>query len=451
MFFAFFYLNFNNIGIFLILLGSALLFLGLSRLKRLNGRLKLAHRFAFLQLVLIATRLLQKCTLLNSSAELTFWLTLLGLLISALLYISLFAGLKVLVCDMGRGELATGCRVSIGLYAALSVVSTAIYFFLGGQVAQLPFLLVLPFFAVFIYMLAQVHKISAAVDTRPDAVVESSAAGAIIFLTGFLAVTAAACLTAMFVLAHPSVRAQAYARAGSAPAQTVASTRSAMQKAGFDAEILKDLPDAEIAKFDGILSCHNTYETWTPDGGRLKLVSSMSSFQNRRVRFVEYYKWEQPPKHQYADLLGIYVPSVYLADMADSDFSGASLYDEKSTSGNSTLRANLAAQYQETNGSRGRLIAIKYRLFGVKAQNQRGYFAFDKVVTRDFHPITFITSIVYSHGVSFINFPYRDAIDNYKSGGTPSIFAGDGINIDNGRKGAFLQDSFQAEDTYKDS
>jgi hypothetical protein len=269
----------------------------------------------------------------------------------------------------------------------------------------------------FIYILVQIGRFNRFMNITADdtaIVIENSLDKKYYLqLAGYLLVSFLAIFLAMYFTNVKSVKSAVYNK-NNAPgyATNIDSIRTKMSDVGFSDDVLADLPDMEIIKYDKILSCHVTSSQKNHDGGELQQIICISYFDGGKIRFLAYYKWLKNPVNRISDTISLDYNNKIISpyyDRVTRDFNGAALYDMQTNNGLMTYNAD----WEKTIADEFVFPIAKLKLFGGNAVNQRGFIAANGRVSSFTKALAFNTIFNFYHQVSIINFPYVDVMDSF--------------------------------------
>jgi hypothetical protein len=402
LFLLFFNINFYHLNVFTSFLGALLLATATWQLRQESKSLKNAYIFSIVELIMQSTGMLMLCAHIDTTlvSSISVFTAVVGTFTMILLIYNLFSGLGQMAAAQGHGELREKLNRCYVLYTIIAIMITVAMFAPQLVVLMFPILII-----VFIYILVQVHQFNTVINNCSNVFQERKLNNQYLkLLTGYILLTT---LSSFFVLAitnFPNVHTEIYNKSDSTGCFEIQAIKDKMQALGFDKGIVSELPDSEIKNYQDVLSVQNCSTQNLTDGGTLKMIESVSTFQNNKIRFLFYYKWLKLPEHRFSDNLAVDVNRNLISIPYDINFSGFGLYDNKTAKGITTYKAELIKNKDSNSIPNSITPVIRYRLFGGDATNQRGFFAYNAQTTASSRGNTFETIVDYSHQTSILNF-----------------------------------------------
>ncbi|MCL1914873.1 MAG: hypothetical protein FWG10_13615 [Eubacteriaceae bacterium] len=205
---------------------------------------------------------------------------------------------------------------------------------------------------------------------------------------------------------------------GVASSEAIAiATREAMRDLGMPEKVLGDLPDWEIALYEGIYDASISVGRLdvASGGGQVEITGFVGAMPDGWVRTLFYYRWLEAPKAAYVDLLSVTTttnPIEINISRQMSSTQGAAYYEKDGVT------------YRQTLLNDGKLVQavpisypllkfysaqVVYRVYPEGYENQRGFVAASTNIKSNKSPINVNSYLTYAHQENLWNRPYFDA------------------------------------------
>lgn len=397
LFLIFFNINICHLDLLTVFLGYLLIATASWQLRQVNKHLKLAFLFSIIQLIFQTLKFMLFCSQM-SNINITIAASVICMLCMVVFIYNLFYGLSQMAQAQGHDDISKKLKRCFVLYLLSAIIIAT-----SMLIPSLVFI-VIPILAIaFIYILVQMNRLNKAIDNTQTIFEEHRLDVRYFVMLGtYLGLTVLLCFSVLIYYNCPNVHTEIYDRNDCADQIDIQSIKSNMLTLGFEQDILDDLPDSEIVKYQNVLSIDNTTNSQQTDGGTLEITKCVSSYKDGKIRLLFYYKWITIPKHQYCDSLYVELPYHFIVQN-DNNFIGLSLYDKKTTNGTTTYKADLI-----NNGMFSSISSLNseasYRVFGNESTNQRGFLAYDVLYSSPNLEFCYNTILNYSHQRSIFNF-----------------------------------------------
>lgn len=403
---SFFNITNFNLNIYMPFFGAILLVRGLLQIKNQNNYLKTAFIFSIIKLISQSIGIIFACSKINNNYSVNLFFSIILSIITVLLIYYLFAGFKNTATKLELYDEVRRTKNCFLLYF-LSIVLMYLTLFLNEII-----IITLPvIFIIYIAILVKTYKYNKAIGIESKYKLNKKywlvfSCSSLVFII--------ICYTVLLGANAPKTNITTYNKEDAEVYGNVETIKDEMLKLGFDESILNDLPDSEILKYNGIKNVHKTEKTEESDGGKLHLISIVCQLEEKKTRFLEYYSWEENPKCNCTDLIGVSFSQQNSFTLDNLDFKCISLYDTIEYTYPITKKADCIEKSDFTDG-----IAAKFRVFGNNVTNQRGYITFEMS-----HNIplkhSYNTVILYVHQSNILNIPYNDSFNFYRKNGASS-------------------------------
>lgn len=283
-------LNFLYLDYLLPTLGGVLVWLGFRSLRRQNAPFQAGYLLSWLMCLLRLVNLTLLATPVSQNGSLLLGLYLFGSLVTWLLYLCLWLGLRGI---FRRAQLPPKTR-SAGWLVVCYTLLTAL------ALLQLNVLLVtLPFLAVWVLLILALFRVHRSLDqagytVRPAPVRVSNRWATI----AWLGVTALSVGVAMVLSLRVPMEGVETLESSTQQVQL----RTQLQQLGFPAHLLQMLPDAQVEQLEGATNIEvDSGGNYAPDadvaGLSMDVVEVMFSHAGE-VRMYAFFQWATPPEHR---------------------------------------------------------------------------------------------------------------------------------------------------------
>ena len=216
----------------------------------------------------------------------------------------------------------------------------------------------------------------------------------------------AICFTALLYVNTPRPKSNLFQLNNTLHHDQAIKIRDKMLQMNFDPDILNNLPDSEILRYEDVQFIQINHEDMQVDGGILRLSICTASFKECNMRVLLYYNWIKAPHHNYTDVISYSLAEDLVTPNNEVLYSA--ILSEKS--GEKYNTSALESDYDPFYKS------MKFRLWGKNHKNQLGYIAFN-TLWRSVEPMSINIQMNYIHQNSMFNMPYQDNLNIYKDSG----------------------------------
>ena len=188
------------------------------------------------------------------------------------------------------------------------------------------------------------------------------------------------------------------------PAQAEAMRETLLTK-WADKEMVKNLPDSEVLRYQNMRYFDAERQDRQIDGGTLYFTNATAIDDSGNMRILLYYEWGKPPKHTYTDAIYFsFADHRNVLTMLETSQNVAAQGHILSDVDGKTVEATpLVKNLQNT--------IMQFRLWGSGHERQRGYMAFNAHLTFSDKGHAFNIAMWYVHQNSLWNTPYQNGAE----------------------------------------